>query len=63
MGGWQLPVSDEQRIQDATAPGCDDGPARTIRMVVDAENWLRPVVVYDEAAILRAYAAGLEQPR
>ncbi|RDI50554.1 hypothetical protein [Nocardia mexicana] len=61
MGGWNLPAPDTQRVQDA--PGSDDGTARTVRMVVDAENWLRPVVVYDEAAILRAYAAALEKPR
>ncbi len=30
-------------------------------MIVDAEQWLRPVVVHDEDAILRAYTTALAE--
>ncbi|GAB2687825.1 hypothetical protein GCM10027089_06120 [Nocardia thraciensis] len=38
-----------------------DPARRVFRVGDDAENWLRPVVVNDEAAILRAYTTALRQ--
>ncbi|MBB5915653.1 hypothetical protein BJY24_004565 [Nocardia transvalensis] len=60
MSGWQLPALEAQRASTEPERMSESGPARSIRMVVDADNWLRPVIVYDEAAILRMYADALE---
>lgn len=57
VSGWQVPASRVRPVD--TDPEHDAN--RTVRMIVDAEQWLRPVVVHDEEAILRAYTSALSE--
>ncbi|MBF6170224.1 hypothetical protein [Nocardia blacklockiae] len=55
----QLPASRAQRNWDVLERVEVAEASGTVRMIV-ADNWLHPVVVHDEPAILRAYTAALE---
>ncbi len=61
VSGWQVPVPQRRSEEAAQERSRERGAARTVRMIVDAEQWLRPVVVHDEDAILRAYTTALSE--